>query len=1101
MKKLTHYLKCTFVLCFVLFLYAPAKSQSGCVASSQYPASPVSVSNYDNWVTISTCNYTGDYAILTNISVGENYVIDIDGFTGYIVISNDADNTSVEAEGANPITFTPTILDDYYIHFFNDASCGATVGTCINTSLQCASCPPEPASCGIGVNQTTDPLQICDGESGTITLDGTEYSPDGYYYVFFSNNNTAGTGGPPEGFYNWQVTSFPLTFDNGLNGVLSNLSHPPFSGTWEYSIHAYEGGLLCSSITGYIVEFLPETDPACIPECSVGVNLTADPLEICENTSGTITLDGSEHSPYGSFNVFFTRNSTTGTGGPSTGAYNYWVTEFPVTFDNDLNGELSSNGHPPMEGEWEYTISAYDGVTCSSSPFYDVNFLPSTESACCSVGMNLTANPLEICGASSDYITLDGSENSPYGQFNILFSRTGTTGTGGPSSGYYGLWMDNFPFEFNNDLNGVLSSNGHPVMEGEWEYTIRTYTVSGTFCTEGEPYIVNFTPNSPSCCHAGNVTSMSPIEICEGNTGTISLDGTENSPNGNFELQFFNSNPIGGGGPTSGYISLPITTFPYTFDNDLNGYLSSNGYDPLVGNWIYTVAAIDELGWVCDETPSYDIHFYPDYDIACNSIFCGDPYYDIYVDHTATGTEDGSSWANAFTDLQSALAVGAYSNIYIARGTYKPTTGTNRGASFVIPEGAALYGGYPNGGGGQDINANPTTLSGEIDNVSGFEGNSYHVVKIQNVFCVSLNGLTIKHGSADDPNSFGRARGGGLYVVGSDIILNQVKVRWNNAIYGGGMFATLSPKVEIHHSDFKNNVAEYGAALYHSNETKMYVYQTKIYDNNSLTRCAIEVNNSEYTRLENVLIANNESRNANAIGMIATNRDQRMDVYNSTILGESLNKNLVTMQIGFGDQLDANFYNSIIAHQDLSFNKSIVAFNNNILNLTTRNCYIQGSSIIGSAMDNLYSDTAGDLFLNPDYSLSECSPAVGAGQNIYTYSELDIDNNPRIYNAFVDIGAFEVQEDCVLVREANNEMKKEPEATIEISIYPNPTQGQVYVKTALENIHVNIFDMLGKKIISTQERELDISNLERGFYIFNVISENGLLHSEKIIKN
>ena len=48
----------------------------------------------------------------------------------------------------------------------------------------------------------------------------------------------------------------------------------------------------------------------------------------------------------------------------------------------------------------------------------------------------------------------------------------------------------------------------------------------------------------------------------------------------------------------------------------------------------------------------------------------------IYVDDDATGTSNGSSWANAYNYLQDALAVATSGDeILVAQGIYKPDQG------------------------------------------------------------------------------------------------------------------------------------------------------------------------------------------------------------------------------------------------------------------------------------------------------------------------------------------------------------------------------------------------------------------------------------------
>jgi len=56
----------------------------------------------------------------------------------------------------------------------------------------------------------------------------------------------------------------------------------------------------------------------------------------------------------------------------------------------------------------------------------------------------------------------------------------------------------------------------------------------------------------------------------------------------------------------------------------------------------------------------------------------------IYVDANAGGGGDGSSWVNAYTNLQSALDVAITGNsIWVAAGTYKPSTDKTGNSSQI----------------------------------------------------------------------------------------------------------------------------------------------------------------------------------------------------------------------------------------------------------------------------------------------------------------------------------------------------------------------------------------------------------------------------------
>src|SRR5207302_9446226 len=67
----------------------------------------------------------------------------------------------------------------------------------------------------------------------------------------------------------------------------------------------------------------------------------------------------------------------------------------------------------------------------------------------------------------------------------------------------------------------------------------------------------------------------------------------------------------------------------------------------------------------------------------------------VYVNASAAGGNTGTSWADAFISLQSALGVAQPGDqVWVAAGTYKPTNTTDGLATFVPVDGVALYGGF-----------------------------------------------------------------------------------------------------------------------------------------------------------------------------------------------------------------------------------------------------------------------------------------------------------------------------------------------------------------------------------------------------------------------
>ena len=152
------------------------------------------------------------------------------------------------------------------------------------------------------------------------------------------------------------------------------------------------------------------------------------------------------------------------------------------------------------------------------------------------------------------------------------------------------------------------------------------------------------------------------------------------------------------------------------------------------------------------------------------------------------GSGDCSSWESA-CDLQDALSLTLTSEdtIWVAAGTYKPTTTNDREASFQLSAGVKIYGGFPaTGDGERNWLTNVTTLSGEIGVIGTVSDNSYHVVTAIDLDDVTvLDGFTISGGYAYG-SPLG-SNGGGILNKNSNLNLNHVVLESNGANKGGGM--------------------------------------------------------------------------------------------------------------------------------------------------------------------------------------------------------------------------------------------------------------------------------------------------------------------------
>jgi hypothetical protein len=193
-----------------------------------------------------------------------------------------------------------------------------------------------------------------------------------------------------------------------------------------------------------------------------------------------------------------------------------------------------------------------------------------------------------------------------------------------------------------------------------------------------------------------------------------------------------------------------------------------------------------------------------------------------FVDQSASGSDDGSTWVDAYVDLQSALGNALCSEIWVAAGIYRPTSDPNdREATFLVGQGVSVYGGFA-GGEAQlderDWQVNVTVLSGDIDANDAVDGhgrtahyldqvgaNSHTVVTVgPGEDWVRLDGLHVSGGLSNRPECAQTSSqhpdlpdpvdlpgpdcfGGGILADRARLELRDVLIIGNIAGHGGGL--------------------------------------------------------------------------------------------------------------------------------------------------------------------------------------------------------------------------------------------------------------------------------------------------------------------------
>ncbi|MFZ5880906.1 MAG: choice-of-anchor Q domain-containing protein [Chloroflexota bacterium] len=224
-----------------------------------------------------------------------------------------------------------------------------------------------------------------------------------------------------------------------------------------------------------------------------------------------------------------------------------------------------------------------------------------------------------------------------------------------------------------------------------------------------------------------------------------------------------------------------------------------------------------------------------------------------YVKPVASGTGDCSSWENA-CDLQTELTTALSGDeVWVMAGTYKPTSGTDRTATFQLVNGVALYGGFFGDETQRaDRHGGLSILSGDLlGNDSGFTNNgenSVHVVT--GVTGATLDGFTVTGGNANltAPYNYG----GGMYNNYANPIVRNVTFSGNNATSGGGMYnSNSSPTVT--NVTFSGNTAIYGGGMFnHFNSSTI----TNVTFSGNLATYGGGMYNNTSATVKNVIIAN-----------------------------------------------------------------------------------------------------------------------------------------------------------------------------------------------------------------------------------------------------
>jgi hypothetical protein len=277
----------------------------------------------------------------------------------------------------------------------------------------------------------------------------------------------------------------------------------------------------------------------------------------------------------------------------------------------------------------------------------------------------------------------------------------------------------------------------------------------------------------------------------------------------------------------------------------------------------------------------------------------------LFVKKGAQG--NGSSWSQAFGDLQQALQIAKPgTEIWVAAGVYTPTQTNNRSAAFVINEGITLLGGFSGTENTKQFRNpanNPTLLSGNIGDLNSCEDNSFNVVYTRNVKNVTVDGFTICFGNAVNSNEQEGNR-------------SSTGAAWYNEASQGVHV------VRIANCIFQNNKSNYGAGIYN------FAVNGAI-NNSEINNCQFIQNNAQ---VEGGAVMNVGNGGECSVKVEKCNLVDNFALYGGAIFNRAINNGLNRSLIQYNSLQDNKAYidgaDFFTNRDNSSLNKSI--FVNNI---------------------------------------------------------------------------------------------------------------------------------------------------------------------------
>lgn len=388
----------------------------------------------------------------------------------------------------------------------------------------------------------------------------------------------------------------------------------------------------------------------------------------------------------------------------------------------------------------------------------------------------------------------------------------------------------------------------------------------------------------------------------------------------------------------------------------------------------------------------------------------------VYVNSQATGSNNGSNWTNAYTEIQPAIAsANSGDEIWVASGVYYPTADIIGNTSptdprtkvILIDKEITLYGGFSGSEtllSQRDWTTNETVFSGDIGITGSEIDNSLFVFRV--TANAQIDGVSIK-----DAYQINAGLGSALQIFNTDFTIKNSLISDNFSTNGAGMLINQSTipssSVVVDNCHFYSNNAENkGAGIDMSNGNILIT--NCIFDSNTAgygTSIVLQQGSTinEKSKIVNCLFTNNHSYTYGGMSVFSYSRPAGVEIVNCTMTNNTCDATDPTL----AGSIRSNNVNFTVQNTILWDNNPFQESGGDLTKFTVDNSIIYGGF---TGNNNLSTDPLFSNVTNNDFTLQATSGAIDAGDttgfsNIIPLT--DLNGNSRYFNG-IDIGAYEL---------------------------------------------------------------------------------------------